>query len=146
MLLRTLISTNISEKLFYTFFVWKINTCAWINSSMSWRPVTSGAPSHTTKSALSPSNCSTIWLAVSYFVMSPNVDTEKFLKTFIFKWMQFSPFKIYLEFEWRRLEGPFFEDQQPLFLHCYFFHRSCLCTILYSILETKIQEPFFIKN
>ena len=44
---------------------------AWTNSSMSWRPVTSGAPSQTTKSAFSPAKCPIIWSAVSFFVISP---------------------------------------------------------------------------
>ena len=44
---------------------------AWIYSSISWRPVTSGAPSQTTRSAEPPSNSETILLAVESLVMSP---------------------------------------------------------------------------
>jgi hypothetical protein len=38
---------------------------------ISWRPVTSGAPSQTTRSASPPANSSTILFAVDSFVMSP---------------------------------------------------------------------------
>ena len=47
------------------------NSWACMYSSISCRPVTSGAPSHTTRSAFSPANSDTILLAVASLVMSP---------------------------------------------------------------------------
>ncbi len=46
-------------------------SCACTYSSMSCMPVTSGAPSDTTRSALWPSKCEIICSAVESFVMSP---------------------------------------------------------------------------
>lgn len=48
---------------------------AWTNSSRSCRPVTSGAPSQTTRSALRPLKCEMICSAVLGLVMSPSIWT-----------------------------------------------------------------------
>jgi len=51
------------------------SSCACMYSSMSCSPVTSGAPSHTTKSARSPRKCPMIISAVDWAVISPWIHT-----------------------------------------------------------------------
>lgn len=69
----------------------------WIYSSMSCKPVTSGAPSHTTRSACSPWKCEMICVAVDAWnkgIMNVTVIVKKNNQFFLLSYLKISmPFR-----------------------------------------------------